>query len=171
MSSAGASGLNRPAPLGFGALPLPLPNSSALDLAFRGRNSARAASWLGGLPPAGGPASNNLFHDNSRKTLPGDSVYYRPLLNGRLHEEESASMTAATGKAGATRHAGGSGLLGEANPPCRRLETLGQVARDSVRDAMIREQSILQAAATGRMPLASHDKEEGSPTTKRRRSS
>lgn len=167
-AASGASGFNLSASLGLSAPPPPLQN--VLELVLQARNAAGAASLLG-LSQAAAP-NNNLSSllNSGRDTLPGDSTYYRALLNKKIQEEESAAaaLLGALGNTGASGLAG-SGPIGRATtnpPPPSPLDTLGQVASNSVRQVLNREQTIAEAAAARKLQLETL--EDGSPAANKR---
>lgn len=150
-----------------GAASLVRPPAPAADLSLLvGRNPATASALLGASSlPQGLSNSISALGGLDREGLGANPTLYRALLNQRLQQEESAALAAAglgaTGLGGAaTGGLTGAGLLGRTNTSLlsRPSDTRGSPVRmsgDSIRQAMMREQTIAQAAAAN--ALANED--------------
>lgn len=128
--------------------PLPAP-----DLALGARNQAAAAALLGAS--SGLPDGSSLLGDPGRDALGGNQALYRALLSRKLEEEQALAAAglgagAAAGLGGPAAAAGlhgASGLLGRMNNPSLLGSQAPTMSGDSLRQALMREQTIAQAAA------------------------
>ena len=149
-----------------GAASLARPPASS-DLPFAGRNPASASSLSQGYPDS----LTSLLQGLEREGLGGEAAIYRALLNRKLQEGEEAKAALASAGLGATGSLTGSGLLG-INPALlsRSLDLMGSsipISGDSIRQAMMRDQTIAAAAAArsqGEKLSNLEAKDEGPPS-------
>jgi hypothetical protein len=159
---------NLQASLGLGGSMLPhLQGSALIDLVLQARNSAAGAASLLALHQSdsgGGTSANSnhsLLNSDLKSTLPGDSSFYRALLDRKIREEET---TAPLQNAYAMRTAS---LFGAPQPTSER-EPLGLVASEALQGARAREQTIAEAAAAANTRRLHHGpRDEYSPASKR----
>jgi len=132
----------------------PRPNLDGLN--FGGRNPAASLMGASSLQQ-GIPEGYSMLNDIDRESMGANPVLFRALMNRRLQEEDSAALAVAgLGAAAAGNLNGAVGLLGRMNPSLvsRPAESMGspvQMSGDSIRQAMMREQTIAQAAAANSM--------------------
>jgi len=145
----GLGSASRRGPASLVRPPLPAP-----DLALGARNQAAAAALLGAS--SGLPDGSSLLGDPGRDGLGGNQALYRALLSRKLEEEQALAAAglgagAAAGLGGAAAAAAGlhgaSGLLGRMNNPSLLGSQAPTMSGDSLRQALMREQTIAQAAA------------------------
>lgn len=171
MAPAGLANLQ--ASLGLGSiLPQLQGASAAIDLVLQARNSAAGAASLLALHQSdcgdttSATNSNHALLKSDQKTvLPGDSSFYKALLDRKIREEETATaLTAALRNAGAIPPVT---LLGA--PQKTTGEPLGQEASEAIPGSRARVQTIAEAAAANTRRLAHHGPRDEyiSPASKR----
>ena len=156
------------------ARPPPHPMDAGSELPLRARNPSASSLAASSLLPRGLPDGLSLFRDLEREGLGGNSVRYRSLLNRRRQEGEDEALSAALGAAASLP---GRTLLNNfygINPALlpRSSGLLGSGVRmsdDSIRQAIMREQTISAAAAAQAQEGRPSDPlgEEEGPASKR----
>ena len=145
-----AAALGLGSPLRRGAASLVRPSRPVSDVPLGGLNPAAGSLLSAASSQQGITDGTSLLSNLDREGLGGNQALYRALLNRRLQEEESAALAAA-GLGAAGGSLAGMGILGRMNPSLlsRPGESLGlsaQLPGDSIHQAMMREQTIAQAA-------------------------
>lgn len=140
-------------PLRRGAASLVCPTRPAPDVSFGGGLNPAAASLLGAASSQQGIADGMSLLGG--EGLGGNEALYRALLNRKLQEESAALAAAGLGA--------GAGLMGRMNPSLLSRPGEASGPSDPMRQEMMREQTIAQAAAAN----AALAKDEEGPAKKK----